>query len=227
MTSQFIPTSWTVSLYIYIYIYKGILRWHYTICLQTLLLDTSDFFFLLFFKAVTMLLVIFIMLWGVCFATPCGEPAWCQCDVDMGLTACLNHTMATFPTFSRFERHNTIHLDVANTQLVSIPVFNSANWPLLSIVDLRSNTQLDICAELDSLFQLKDLTLLTDCQEPENTTHSQPCHDHPIAATAYTVVCLVTLALESAAVIIYAVRTRLKAQEESETLPHYYVEVKE
>ena len=107
-------------------------------------------------------LIILLLLPGVT-GSLCGDPRVCYCNTEMGLLACLNVPLEKLPVFTDFEKATTVHLDIAETRLTTLPDFPISEWPLLRIVDLRDNPELDICEEGESRFPQKGLTLLTDC----------------------------------------------------------------
>ena len=106
---------------------------------------------------------VLLLLVGSSCGQICGIPPLCYCNTEIGILACLNETLETLPTFSTYEKANTVHLDIANTYLKTLPYFNVNEWPHLKVVDLRSNIHLRICKHLDEIFPFQDITLITDC----------------------------------------------------------------
>ena len=114
-------------------------------------------------------IIILITILGGCWGQLCGQPPLCYCNTEMGLLACMDTTTETLPDFSDYEKANTVHLDIANTHLKTLPIFNTYEWPYLKIIDLRSNIHLRICNHLEDILPIQDLTLLIDCP-PKNIT---------------------------------------------------------
>lgn len=102
----------------------------------------------------------------------CGQPPVCHCISDMGILACINSTIQTFPTFSQEEKADIILVDIAYTKIPWLPVFNQSEWPLLKIVDLRTNDMLD-CENRTQLVA-EDVTLVDDCPLPPPVIPDQP-----------------------------------------------------
>ena len=121
-----------------------------------------------------LLLLLFLLLKEGCAEHLCAQPPVCHCNFDMGLLACVDSTIQILPNFTQTEKSNTVHMDIANTQLKELPVFQVQDWPLLKIVDLRSNPLLNICSHLKTLFPFPDLTLITDCSHINITTDDSP-----------------------------------------------------
>ena len=100
---------------------------------------------------------------------------------------------------------NTVHLDITNTQLRTLPLFSGNEWPHLRIVDLQSNIHLNICSRLEEIFDIQDLTLLIDCL-PQT---SAGIHTRDPEHTAiYTIVIMIMVLLESGAVIAFFLQKR-------------------
>lgn len=154
---------------------------------------------------------------GYCWASLCGDPPECQCNLETGFTSCLN-LPEIFPIFNTTERLNVAHLEIANTQLNELPTFNDTYWPMLRVVVIHSNPRLNICPRPDTLFQLSNLTLLTDC--PGLPRHICNISSSEKAIDSFTTACLVTLMLETLGVITLILKnyrkTHLPVQEISE-----------
>ena len=152
------------------------------------------------------IIVLFLLL-GDCWTQFCGDPPWCLCNTEMGLLACLNNTMKTLPNFNAYEKANTVHLDIANTQLKTLPLFSGADWPNLKIVDIRTNIHLTICSNLEEIFNIKDLTLLIDCPPKISRGFNTLNSKH---TAIYASVIMITLILETMAVIAFFLKMELK-----------------
>ena len=154
-----------------------------------------------------LILVILITLMQGYKGSLCGQPQLCHCN--MGLLACLNNTLETLPDFTDYEKTNTMHLDIANTQMKTLPRFGVDEWPHLKMVDIRSNTDFDICHLLKQIFPQDDLTLLSDCTIANMSDSTLPQlkghHQNPI--WIFCTLCIVFL--ELMALVIYLFKRKI------------------
>lgn len=154
-------------------------------------------------------LLLLLLLREGCWGSKCGQPPLCHCNPDIGLLACLDRTLKTWPNFTRFEKISTVHLDISNTQLITLPPFNIRDWPRLKIVDIRSNPQLDICHKLKSVFTLFDLTLHTDCTS-KNVSDKQPEQKTLPAQWIISWISVITFTLEMIAAMGIVIARQLR-----------------
>ena len=126
----------------------------------------------------------------------------------MGLLGCLDPAIQTFPNFSESVRVNTVHLDIANTQMISLPTFK--DWPLLQIADLRNNSQLNVCHQLEWLFPQNDITLYTDCETTPPVT-AVPCTTGQLDQNPFlfSVLCVVAVLVEMVAIAVWLIKRKI------------------
>ena len=108
--------------------------------------------------------------WGFGHGFLCGEPPLCHCILDMGILTCMDSTIEYFPTFNESEKSDIALIDIANTLISTLPVFERNDWPLLQMLDIRHNNRMDICGEFLMELVPKDIALLTDCTNVHNTS---------------------------------------------------------